>query len=63
MHDEFISRARHSRERSRAAREFTNRCKERAAILLRGAEASLVRFDSLERRMRLKSVTRRAQST
>lgn len=58
MYAEFITRARSSRERARAACEFTNRCRERAAILLRGAEKLLTRFDALERRILLRSVTR-----
>ena len=43
------------RERARAAREFANQSKERAAILFCTAEALLARFDALERRMLLRS--------
>ena len=55
MHTELISRGRYSRERARAAREFADQCKQRAAMLFCSAEALLARFDERERRMLLKT--------
>lgn len=55
MRAEVTSKLHPSRERARAAREFANQCKQRAAILFCSAEVLFTRFDELERRMFVKT--------
>ena len=61
MDADFINRVQRSRERARAARQFTDECRQRTAMLVAQAELLEARFDELERRLLLRNVVMRAQ--
>jgi hypothetical protein len=49
--------------RARAARDFANKCTQRAAMLVEEANLLLEHFDELEHRMLMKSGVQRMQWT